>query len=88
MTEQKKMYGEELAAKILEEFGRVNEEYEIEIPFMVTVHTEETEFGLADVPGVEIHNEWDDPIFIPDIDGMTEEEAKNFVEDLAENFRD
>ena len=87
MTKQEKLRGEELAAKILEEFDRVNEEYEIEIPFMVTVHTDETEFGLADVPGVEIHNEWDDPIFIPDSDGMTEEEAINFVENLAECFR-
>ena len=88
MKKQKKLRGEELAAKILEEFDRVNEEYEIEIPFMVTVHTAVDEFGVDDAPGVGIHNEWDDPIFIPDSEGMTEEEAEKFVEDLASCFMD
>lgn len=88
MTEQKKLTGEELAVRILDEFDRVNEEYDIEIPFQVTVHTAETEFGMPDVPGVKIHNEWDDPMFIPDAEGMTEDEATRFVEDLASNFRD
>ena len=88
MSKQKKLSGEELAVRILEEFDRINEEYDIEIPFKVTVHKDETEFGLPDVPGVEIHNEWDDPMFIPDAEGVTEDEAICFVEDLAANFRE
>ena len=85
MTE-KKLFGEELAAKIREEFSRIEEEADFEMPYTVTTHKSETEFGLEDVPGVEIHNECEDPIFIPDAEGMTEEEATSFAEGLAENF--
>ena len=88
MTKQEKLRGEELAAKIREEFDRANEEYGIEIPFTITVHKDVDEFGVDDAPGVGIHNEWDDPIFIPDSEGMTEEEAEKFVEDLASCFMD
>jgi len=86
MTEQKKLFGEELAGKIIEEFSRIEEESGEEIPYTVTVHGTETEFGAEDVPGVEVHNECEDPIFIPDSEGMTEEEATSFAEGLAENF--
>ena len=85
MTE-KKLFGEELAAKIIEEFSRIEEEADFEMPYTVTTHKSETEFGLEDVPGVEIHNECEDPIFIPDSEGMTEEKATSFAEGLAENF--
>ena len=88
MTTQNKLFGEELAAKILEEFDRVNDETGEEMPYKVTVHTSETYFGLPDIPGVEVHNEWEDPMFIPDSEGMTEEEAEKFVEDLASCFMD
>ena len=86
MTKQEKLRGEELAAKIREEFARINEETGEEMPYKVTVHTDETEFGLADVPGVEVHNEWEDPMFIPDSEGMTEDEVAAFADGLAENF--
>ena len=87
MTEQKKLFGEELAAKIIEEFSRIEEEAEgFEFPYTVTVHGSETEFGVEDVPGVSVHNEWDDPIFIPDAEGMTEKEVTAFAEGLAETF--
>ena len=86
MTE-KKLRGEELAAKIREEFSRIEEEAEgFEMPYTVTVHGKETDFGMEDVPGVSIHNECEDPIFIPDSEGMTEEKATSFAEGLAENF--
>ena len=86
MTE-KKLFGEELAGKIIEEFSRIEEEAEgFEFPYTVTVHGSETELGEKDVPGVEIHNEWDDPIFIPDSEGMTEKEVAAFAEGLAETF--
>ena len=85
MTE-KKLFGEELATKIIEEFSRIEEEADFEMPYTVTTHKSETEFGLEDVPGVEIHNECEDPIFIPDSEGMTEEKATSFAEGLAENF--
>jgi hypothetical protein len=88
MTEkEKKLRGEELAAKIIEEFSRIEEEAEgFKFPYTVTVHGNETEFGLPDVPGVKIHNDCEDPIFIPDAEGMTEDEAVAFAEGLAENF--
>ena len=87
MTEQKKLHGEELAAKIIEEFSRIEEEAEgFEFPYTVTVHGSETEFGVEDVPGVSVHNEWDDPIFIPDAEGMTEKGVTAFAEGLAETF--
>ena len=87
MKEQKKLFGEELAAKIVEEFSRIEEEAEgFDCPYTVTVHGNETEFGLEDVPGVNVHNDCEDPIFIPDSEGMTEEEAIDFAEGLAENF--
>ena len=86
MTE-KKLFGEELAAKIREEFSRIEEEAEgFEFPYTVTVHGSETEFGVEDVPGVSVHNEWDDPIFIPDAEGMTEKGVTAFAEGLAETF--
>jgi len=86
MTEQKKLFGEELAGKIIEEFSRIEEESGEEIPYTVTVHGTETEFGVEDVPGVSVHNEWDDPIFIPDAEGMTEKGVTAFAEGLAETF--
>ena len=87
MTEkEKKLRGEELAAKIREEFSRIEEEADFEMPYNITVHKDETEFGLEDVPGVEIHNECEDPIFIPDSEGMTEEKATSLAESLAANF--
>ena len=85
MTE-KKLRGKELAAKIREEFFRLEEEADFEMPYNITVHKDETEFGLEDVPGVEIHNECEDPIFIPDAEGMTEEKATSLAESLAANF--
>ena len=86
MTE-KKLFGEELAEKIIEEFSRIEEEAEgFEFPYAVTVHGSETEFGTEDVPGVNVHNECEDPIFIPDSEGMTEKEVAAFAEGLAENF--
>ena len=86
MTE-KKLFGEELAGKIIEEFSRIEEEAEgFEFPYAVTVHKDETEFGTEDVPGVNVHNECEDPIFIPDSEGMTEKEVAAFAEGLAENF--
>lgn len=87
MTEKKKLFGEELAAKIIEEFDRIEEEAEgFEFPYTVTVHKDETEFGTEDVPGVKIHNDCEDPIFIPDSEGMTEKEVAAFAEGLAETF--
>ena len=86
MTEEKKLKGKALAAKIIEEFSRIEEESGEELPYTVSVHTTETEFGLEDVPGVKIHNECEDPIFIPDSEGMTEKEVAAFAEGLAENF--
>ena len=87
MTEkEKKLRGKELAAKIREEFSRIEEEADFEMPYNITVHKDETEFGTEDVPGVEIHNECEDPIFIPDSDGMTEEKVTSFAESLAANF--
>ena len=86
MTKQKKLTGEALAAKILDEFDRINDETGEEIPFKVTVHTAETCSGLPDIPGVELHNEWDDPMFFPDSKGMTEDEVVAFADGLAEDF--
>ena len=87
MAEKKKLFGEELAAKIIGEFSRIEEEAEgFEMPYTVTVHGTETGFGTEDVPGVKIHNECEDHIFIPDSEGMTEKEVAAFAEGLAENF--
>ena len=87
MKEQKKLFGEELAAKIIEEFSRIEEEAGgFDFPYAVTVHGNETEFGLEDVPGVKIYNNCEDQIFIPESEGMTEKEVAAFAEGLAETF--
>ena len=86
MAEEKKIFGKELAEKILGEFARISEETGAEMSYTVSLQTEETDPGLKNVPGVKIHVEWDDPVFVPDFEGLTEEEAKNLVEDLAEDF--
>ena len=86
MTEEKKLKGKELAAKIIEEFSRIEEESGEELSYTVSVHKDETEFGTEDVPGVSVHYDCEDPFFIPDSEGMTEEETIKFAEDLAEDF--
>ena len=86
MTEEKKLKGKELAAKIIEEFSRIEEESGEELSYTVSVHTTETELGEEDIPGVKIHNECEDPLFIADSEGMTEKDVAAFAEGLAENF--
>ena len=86
MSKQKKLCGEELVAKILEEFARITEESGEEVPYTVSLHVEETDPGLANVPGVKIHNEFEDPVFVPDFEGLTEEEIIDLTNELAENF--
>ena len=86
MKNQKKFSGEELAAKILDEFARINEDTGEVMPYQVTIHTAVDEFGVDNAPGVKIHGGCEDPLFIPDFLGLTEDEIIGLANELAEDF--
>ena len=86
MTKQEKLRGEELAAKIREEFALISEETGGEIPYQVTIYTAVDEFGVDNAPGVKIHGGCEDPLFIPDFLGLTEDEIIGLANELAEDF--
>ena len=87
MTEkEKKLRGEELAAKIREELDRIRDETGEEPPHKVFLRVEEKKIGKNDVPGVTVDIEDDDPIFIPDFCGLGMDEVANFASELAGKF--
>ena len=87
MTEkEKKLHGEELIAKILEEFKRISDETGDELTHKVFLRVEEKKIGKNDVHGVNVYIEDESPIFIPDFCGLGMDEVASFASELAGRF--